>query len=97
MATLAEIRAKLLAQDSKSADNANANRGVDAIYPFWNMDTDSTSVIRFLPDADQSNTFFWRQTNLLTSKTFLTSKNVFDIKNFFSSKNCFDVKNIFWR
>ena len=61
MATLAEIRAKLLAQDNKSADNANANRGVDAIYPFWNMDTDSTSVIRFLPDADQSNTFFWRE------------------------------------
>ncbi len=65
MATLAEIRAKLLAQDNKSADNANANRGVDAIYPFWNMDTDSTSVIRFLPDADQSNTFFWRERQII--------------------------------
>jgi len=65
MATLAEIRAKLLAQDSKTADNANANRGVDAIYPFWNMDTDSTSVIRFLPDADQSNTFFWRERQII--------------------------------
>ena len=65
MATLAEIRAKLLAQDSKSADNANQNRGVDAIYPFWNMDTDSTAVIRFLPDADNSNTFFWRERQII--------------------------------
>jgi hypothetical protein len=65
MATLAEIRAKLLAQDSKSADNANANRGSDAIYPFWNMDTDSTSVIRFLPDSDNSNTFFWRERQII--------------------------------
>ncbi|MBG11060.1 MAG: hypothetical protein CMD92_07850 [Gammaproteobacteria bacterium] len=65
MATLAEIRAKLLAQDSKSADNANANRGTDAIYPFWNMDTDSTSVIRFLPDSDNSNTFFWRERQII--------------------------------
>ena len=65
MATLAEIRAKLLAQDNKSADNANANRGTDAIYPFWNMDTDSTSVIRFLPDSDNSNTFFWRERQII--------------------------------
>ena len=64
MATLAEIRAKLLAQDSKSADNANQNRGVDAIY-LWNMDTDSTAVIRFLPDADNSNTFFWRERQII--------------------------------
>ena len=70
MATLAENDTQAntktnLAQDSKSADNANQNRGVDAIYPFWNMDTDSTAVIRFLPDADNSNTFFWRERQII--------------------------------
>ena len=52
MATLAEIRAKLLAQDSKASDNASSNRGTDAVYPFWNMENDNTSVLRFLPDSD---------------------------------------------
>ena len=55
MATLAEIRAKLLAQENKAETNSNQNRGTDAIYPFWNMDNDSTAVIRFLPDADSGS------------------------------------------
>ncbi len=60
MATLAEIRAKLLAQDNKASDNASSNRGSDAVYPFWNMDNDNTAVLRFLPDSDPTNTFFWK-------------------------------------
>ena len=65
MATLAEIRAKLLAQENKAESNSNQNRGTDAIYPFWNMDNDSTAVIRFLPDADNGNTFFWRERQVI--------------------------------
>lgn len=65
MATLAEIRAKLLAQENKAADNSNSTRSTSAIYPFWNMENDSTAVIRFLPDADPSNTFFWRERQII--------------------------------
>ncbi len=65
MATLAEIRAKLQAQDSKNQNNSNQSRGADALYPFWNADVDTTSVIRFLPDADTSNDFFWRERQVI--------------------------------
>ena len=65
MATLAEIRAKLLAQENKAENNSNQSRGTDAIYPFWNMDNDSTATIRFLPDADSSNVFFWRERQVI--------------------------------
>ncbi len=65
MSTLAEIRAKLLAQENKSQDNSNQSRGTDAIYPFWNMDNDSTAVIRFLPDSSPDNVFFWRERQVI--------------------------------
>ena len=65
MATLAEIRAKLLAQENKAETNSNQSRGTDAIYPFWNMENDSTATIRFLPDADNGNTFFWRERQVI--------------------------------
>ena len=65
MATLAEIRAKLLAQDNKASDNASSNRGSDAVFPFWNMDNDNTSVLRFLPDSDPTNTFFWKERQVI--------------------------------
>jgi len=65
MATLAEIRAKLLAQDKSATDSSNSNRGSDAVYPFWNIDNDTTAVLRFLPDADNSNTFFWRERQVI--------------------------------
>jgi len=65
MATLAEIRAKLLAQENKAETNSNQSRGTDAIYPFWNMDNDSTAVIRFLPDDSPDNVFFWRERQVI--------------------------------
>ena len=56
MATLAEIRAKIQAQDSKSGGNSSYD---NAIYPHWNIDTDTTASLRFLPDGDAENDFFW--------------------------------------
>jgi len=54
MATLAEIRAKL----QQSAQTQVAS-GDNAIYPHWNIAEGTTATVRFLPDGDSNNTFFW--------------------------------------
>ena len=60
MATLAEIRAKLKDQETRSS---GSNRGPsdNAIYPFWNLKEGESSTVRFLPDGDSNNTFFWKE------------------------------------
>lgn len=55
MATLAEIRARLAAQDNKT----NTNSGDSVTYPHWNLKENDTAIVRFLPDRDQDNPFFW--------------------------------------
>jgi hypothetical protein len=58
MATsLAEIRAKLQAQENKNSGNNSG--GDNGIYAHWNIPEGTTARIRFLPDADKKNTFFW--------------------------------------
>ena len=58
MASLAEIRAKLQeAQNRQGGQSAQA--GDNAIYPHWNIAENSEAVVRFLPDGDPDNTFFW--------------------------------------
>lgn len=54
MATLAEIRAKL--QQSAQTGGAVVDNG---IFPHWNIGEGTTTTVRFLPDGDPSNTFFW--------------------------------------
>jgi hypothetical protein len=58
MASLAEIRAKLKAQESRTERGSG---GDNAIYPHWNIPEGSTAVVRFLQDNDESNTFFWKE------------------------------------
>jgi len=63
MATLAEIREKLLAQEKKKTQGGG---GFDnAIYPHWNTPENETTVVRFLPDGDDSNDFFWRERQMI--------------------------------
>ncbi len=57
MATLAEIRAKLKASESKGSGERTS--GDNSIYPFWNLKEGGESVLRFLPDGNTDNTFFW--------------------------------------
>ena len=57
MATLAEIRAKL--QASSQQNTGSTGGGDNAIYPHWNIAEGTNATVRFLPDGDQSNTFFW--------------------------------------
>ena len=60
MASLAEIRAKLKEQESRSGGNTSSP-GDNAIYPFWNIKEGESATLRFLPDGDESNTFFWKE------------------------------------
>ena len=59
MATLAEIRAKLKEQEVRSGGNSTG--GDNAIYPFWNIKEGESATLRFLPDGDDENTFFWKE------------------------------------
>ena len=58
MASLAEIRAKL-AESQNKGSNTQSSGGDNAIYPHWNMQEGKEAIIRFLPDGNDSNTFFW--------------------------------------
>jgi hypothetical protein len=58
MATLAEIRAKLKASEQRGSDNKQSG-GDNSIYAFWNLKEGGESTLRFLPDGNQDNTFFW--------------------------------------
>lgn len=57
MTTLASIRARLKEQESRG--DRSGSFGDNTIYPFWNMPSDSTATIRFLPDGNNNNDFFW--------------------------------------
>ena len=58
MASLAEIRARLQAAESNKGGQSSGG-GDNAIYPHWNMEEGSSALLRFLPDANTKNTFFW--------------------------------------
>lgn len=51
---LDEIRKKLQAADTRKPANATGET-----FPFWNLDNDTSAKIRFLPDGNEENTFFW--------------------------------------
>ena len=65
MASLAEIRARIAAQENKQQKGAAGATSDNAIYPHWNMDEGTTATIRFLPDANSSNTFFWVERQII--------------------------------
>jgi hypothetical protein len=64
MASLAEIRARIQAQENKSSGSSN-QQSDNSIYPHWNMDEGTTASIRFLPDANPTNTFFWVERQII--------------------------------
>ena len=65
MASLAEIRAKLQAMESKGSGSKQQSGGDNAIYPHWNIDEGTSATLRFLPDADVDNTFFWQERQMI--------------------------------
>ena len=58
--SLKEIQAKLLEQQArKDRSKGGTFTGDNSIYPFWNNPEGSSATIRFLPDGDDTNDFFW--------------------------------------
>jgi hypothetical protein len=64
MATLAEIRARLAEQAQKSSGTKQGG-GDNSIYAHWNIQEGTSASLRFLPDADETNTFFWRERQMI--------------------------------
>ena len=65
MASLAEIRARIAAQENKAQKGASGAQSDNAIYPHWNMSEGTSATVRFLPDADSNNTFFWVERQII--------------------------------
>jgi hypothetical protein len=65
MASLAEIRAKLLEAENKTQQKSSTGGGDNAIFPHWNIKEGDTATLRFLPDADENNTFFWKERQMI--------------------------------
>lgn len=59
MASLQEIRARLAASESKQGGQSTG--GDNSIYPHWNMEEGQSATLRFLPDGNSKNTFFWQE------------------------------------
>jgi len=59
MASLAEIRAKLAQQETRNSGSNSGGGRDNAIYPHWDIPEGSTARVRFLPDGDTKNDFFW--------------------------------------
>lgn len=62
---LDEIRAKLASMENTSGKSSNAPQSDNAIYPFWNIQEGQSAVMRFLPDQDPNNTFFWAERQMI--------------------------------
>jgi hypothetical protein len=57
--TLEEIRKKLQELDRRSTPGQGS--GDKTIYPHWNIPEGTSTTLRFLPDANEDNTFFWAE------------------------------------
>jgi hypothetical protein len=90
MASLAEIRAKLKAQETRTERTSGG--GDNAIFPHWNIPEGSTAVVRFLPDSDESNTFFWKE-RLMIRLPFNGVKGQMDSKQVVVQVPCVEMWN----
>lgn len=61
MASLADIRARLQAAESNKGGQGSQGGGDKSIYAHWNMEEGQSATLRFLPDGNSKNTFFWQE------------------------------------
>lgn len=57
--TLDEIRKKLQAMDTRNGGQQGGYSNDKTTYAHWNIPEGSQATIRFLPDGNEDNTFFW--------------------------------------
>jgi hypothetical protein len=62
--TLDEIRKKLQALDARKGP-AGQFSGDKTTYAHWNIPEGTSATLRFLPDANEDNTFFWTERQLI--------------------------------
>ena len=91
MASLAEIRAKLAEQQNRSSGNSTGG-GDNAIYPHWNMQEGKEAVVRFLPDGNTDNTFFWVERAMI-KLPFAGIKGESDNRNLIVQVPCVEMYN----
>jgi len=91
MASLAEIRAKLAEQQNRSSGNSTGG-GDNAIYPHWNMQEGKEAVVRFLPDGNTDNTFFWVERAMI-KLPFAGVKGESDNRNVIVQVPCVEMYN----
>ena len=65
MTTLAEIRAKLLEQEAAQSGKNRPGGGDNIVFPHWSIDEGTSATLRFLPDADETNTYFWQERQMI--------------------------------
>lgn len=65
MSKLEELRAKLRAMDKSASGNSGGGNGDKTLYPFWDMETGNSATIRFLPDGNTDNPFFWVEKQMI--------------------------------
>ena len=88
--SLAEIRARLQAQENKQGGNTSG--GDNAIYPHWNMAEGSNTALRFLPDDNPENTFFWAERAMI-KLPFAGVKGEMDSKSVIVQVPCVEMWN----
>lgn len=89
--SLKEIQAKLLEQQArKERGRSGGFTGDNSIYPFWNNPEGSTATIRFLPDGDDTNDFFWVE-RLIIKLPFVGVKGQNDAKPVEVQVPCMDM------
>jgi hypothetical protein len=88
MASLAEIRARLAASESKQGGQSTG--GDNSIYAHWNMEEGQSATLRFLPDGNTKNTFFWQERAMIRLP-FNGVKGEMDSKQVYVQVPCMEI------
>ena len=63
--SLERMRKLLTADNAELAAQAGKPRADTSVYPHWEMAPNATATLRFLPDGNTDNTFFWVERDVI--------------------------------
>jgi hypothetical protein len=58
---LERMRVLLREEEDKKGGNRPTTGSDKAVYPYWNIPEKQTATVRFLPDKDEDNAWFWAE------------------------------------